>query len=475
MAEVSAKSNLLKRMQVRQVERSIHKTVSDTHEQDRIYADVITNFVQNSGCIVCISDDSDFSELLRDVLCTGIGIPAETLKIESSADMLIRMVRNFVSDGRVPLCLIEHKLKNRDMTYLLKLLKNGYPEIKSILISRETSQQRFVLMHESGVDNFVIKPINAQALQERLALTIKPQGKVGRQLDWARSLLHQGEYLKALEVCRQALDVKSNASATLLLIGDIYRAMKQFDKACEAYENASRTSSVFIEPLIRLAEVYGLTGKTSRQLECLERLDEMSPLNLERKLQIGELYVKMRRPDKARTIFDQAMSLSNREAKDYVAGVAFRVATIYTEQDPETAASFLQRGLDAKKGFWSKEDIVTFNRLGLLLRRAGKWNEAVQEYIKALDVSPNDETLHYNLSMAYLEGKNYEAARASTLKALAISPELPKRSANIASNLATVFVQTGDKMHALPLLKQALEHDPDNARVKELLHQVGQI
>ena len=111
--------------------------------------------------------------------------------------------------------------------------------------------------------------------------------------------------------------------------------------------------------------------------------------------------------------------------------------------------------------------------MGILLRRAGKWREAAEEYLKALKVAPDDENLHYNLSMAYLEGKDFESARASTLKALALNPDLPRKSSLIACNLATVFVRTGDNMHALPLLRLALEQDPANDQARDLLTQAS--
>ncbi len=115
------------------------------------------------------------------------------------------------------------------------------------------------------------------------------------------------------------------------------------------------------------------------------------------------------------------------------------------------------------------EDIATFNRLGILLRRMGKWEDAANAYLKAISVAPNDENLHYNLAMARLEGKELEGARASALKAMAINPDLPRKSSRIASNLAAVFMSTNDKMHAMPLLRQALEQDPENAEARELL------
>ncbi|MDO5483779.1 MAG: tetratricopeptide repeat protein, partial [Desulfovibrionaceae bacterium] len=414
------KNGLAKRMEIRQTARTMVNTVASNKNQDKLYGEVITDFLRDKGRIICISDDTALVESLRNLVCTRLKMPATCLVASSTVDNLLRSIRHLITEEKRPLLIIEQNLRGRDMTFLLRLFKNGIPEMLIIMITRENSRQRFTLMHESGVDNCVVKPISDQALFEKIALTVKPLGKLGRQLDWARKLLEQGDHLQALQVCRQALEVKANSSATLMLVGDIFRAMKQYDKACEAYENASRASALFIEPLNKLASVYAESGNLPKQLEYLQKLDELSPLNLERKLLIGELYFKLNRPDKARKIFEDAMTLSDREAREHVAGVAFRVAEVYTEHDPDTAAIFLQRGLEAKRSFWSIEDIITFNRLGLLLRRAGKWAEAVAEYRKAIHVAPNDESLHYNIAMAYLEGKDYESARASALKTLGL-------------------------------------------------------
>lgn len=474
MADESAASGLAKRMQMRNIGKTMAKTVAGSEEQNKAYADTILEFLNDKGHIICISDDNSFFGTVRETLLNRISAPAEGVTLGDSAEMLIQKVRALVTDGKVPLLVVEQNLRRGDMGFFLQQLKLGFPEMLTISVTRETNKQRVLQMHESGADNLMIKPVTEAALLERLALTIKPQGKVGRQLEWARTLLNQGEHTQALQVCQQALQLKANSTAGLLLVGDIFKAMKQYDKACEAYESASRLAASFPDPLKKLADLYGEMGNIKKQLECLEKLDELSPLNLERKLLIGNIYLKLKLPDRAKKVFNQAITLSDREAKEYVAGVAFLVADAYTDVDPETAAGFLQRGLDAKEGYWGPEDIVTFNRLGMLHRRAGQWKEATVAYQKALTVAPEDEILHYNLGMAYLEGDDTEHARASALKALGINPDLPMRSANVAANLATIFLKSGDSMHAGLLARKALDQDPGNAAAKALLAQLGQ-
>ncbi len=64
-----------------------------------------------------------------------------------------------------------------------------------------------------------------------------------------------------------------------------------------------------------------------------------------------------------------------------------------------------------------------YNDNGISLRAAGDVNGAIQEYKKALFVSPDDEHLFYNLARAYIEIGNREKALETIRLALMLNPE----------------------------------------------------
>lgn len=465
--ESGAASNLGKRLQMRRASRGVESANPVGKQQTKDYSEILINHLRENGQIICISDDNIFAEVLRNLVTGTLKMPAASLNISSRADTVARQARKAVDNGKAPLILIEQNINGHDLTFVTRIVKNAYPELKILMLAQETDRNHFALLHESGVDSCLVKPLDNAGLLEKIALALKPRDQVDRTVAWAKSLLQKGDHLRALQVANQALEQQSNSSI-LILIGDIFRAMKEYDKAADSYTKASAASPLYLEPLNKMVDLYAERGDIVKQLQYLEKMDEVSPLNLERKIQIGELLVKLNRADKARKMFDSVMKLSHRQAKENVATVAYRVADVYTDTDPGMAATFLQKGLEMRKDFWGHEDIATFNRLGLLLRRAGQWQEAIAEYKKALTVAPADDVLHYNMAMAYLEGKDLENARAMALKALALNPDLPKRSSRIATNIAAVFLSTDDKMHALPLLRAALEMDPNNAEALAL-------
>lgn len=474
MSQENDKSGLARRLQMRRVNITMQQTESGAKQRQKEYANIIVDHLRNNGQMICVTDDRNLIANLRTLVTDILKMPSSSLNISNRADLLAKAARNAVENKKAPLILIEQNLNGRDLAFATRMIKTAFPELKIIMFAQETDKNHFILLHESGVDACLIKPLDVAGMLEKIALAIKPKEQVDRSLEWARTLMNQGEHLRALQIANQALEQQSNSSAVFILMGDIFRAMGEFDKAVDAYARASGSSSLYLEPLRKLVELYEEKGDTKKQIEFLEKMDAVSPLNLDRKIQIGELMLKLNRPDKARQMFDQAMKLSHRQAKENVSSVAYRVADLYSENDPEMAASFLKKGLETRKEFWGHEDISTFNRLGLLLRRAGKWLEAVEEYKKAVALAPNDDGLHYNMSIAYLEGESYEDARAMALKAMALNPDLPKRSASIATNLATVFINTNDKMHALPLLRTALEIDPENKEANALMARIDQ-
>ena len=469
MSEDAEKSGLVRRIQMRRADKSLAGAKVDGARQRKDYAEAVIEHLREGGRIVCVSDDKPFIDTLRGLIRDELKMPATCLMTTSAAEMLVRLARQAAEAKAATLFLVEREINGRDLSFAVRLLKNGYPELKVLMLARESDRQRIVQLQESGMDGCILKPMDGPTLLERMALTVRPQNQVERSLDWARSLMGQGENLRALQACMQALEHKGNAAAVLLLMGDIFMALDEFDKAADAYAKAAGASPMFMDPLRRLAALHAQKGDSARELECLEKLDGISPMDVERKFRMGELNLKLNQTDKARKLLDDAVKLSSRQAKESSAGVASRVAELYADSAPETAAAFLRRALDARKEFWGPEDLAAFNRLGLLLRRAGRWRDATEEYQKALGIAPNDGGLYYNLGMAWLEGKEAESARTACLKALTLNPDLPRTSPRVAMNLARVFLAANDRMHVMPLLHTALELAPDNAEVKELL------
>jgi tetratricopeptide (TPR) repeat protein len=143
-----------------------------------------------------------------------------------------------------------------------------------------------------------------------------------------------------------------------------------------------------------------------------------------------------------------------------VAAMTEKIAISLQDSDPVQAEKYLRKCLEMKGKDLSVDDISTFNQLGISLRKQGRWEDAITEYQKALQIAPGAEGLYYNIGMAYAEGKDYEAAIKNMQKALSINPNLPRGSVTLAYNMGRVFALGFTRDKALQCLETALELDP---------------
>lgn len=425
------------------------------------------------GYFIVVSDDHNFQTILRGTLQKHLAISEDAMTVVNNPDHILKTIRETSLRRKSILIFIERTLQGKDMGFLVRQLKNAFDFIKIIILTGEADRQKLVLLHEIGADNFITKPISINTLIEKIAFTIKPQGKLGQLIDLAKSMITRGAYDQALKAGRKILEIKPNSAAGYLVIGDAYKGLGKLDKAREAYESASDNAQLYLEPLKKLADLHKETGEVEHQLKYLEKLDRLSPLNVERKVDIGTLHVEMGNEEEATKLFDSAVNQATREALSYIGEIAERIGNVYSQRDPSRAEQYYRRALEAKGDMLEKSDIATFNSLGIALRKQGKWYEASQEYEKALRISPEDEHLYYNLAMASAEGKQFRAAEEHLVSALGINPNFPRKDKTIAYNMGLIFMRANKKDQAREMLSITLELAPNFTKAAEALAQLS--
>ncbi len=439
------------------------------------YQDTVIHFInKDKGHILTVSDDQAFCTQLRLTLARELGLAdAGCLTLLTGPSQLVRRLRELESAYPVILLFLERALAGQDQSLLVKHLHQTFPGLKIIILTTEVPRERLLLLHELGADNVIAKPVSANTLIEKMAFTIRPQSRIGKAIDLARALLEQKKYAETLDACAKILTLKPGSAAAYLLMGDAYRETGAYDKARTAYETAASGADLYLAPLQRLAELYEATGDKARLKECLERLDALSPLNVDRKVSLGSVNLELGNTEKAEEYFDKAVVQMQHDALDGLSALSGRIADIYTDRDPGKAEKYLRNSLEIKEKYLSRNDIALFNRLGLSLRRQGRWQDAVTEYRRALKLAPDDANLYYNLGMALAEGRDFPQAKAHMLKALELNPQLPRTGATIAFNCGAVFLQTGDRARAAGFFRQALEQEPDFKAAQEGLARSG--
>jgi tetratricopeptide (TPR) repeat protein len=422
------------------------------------------------GHLVMLSDDPLFVRTLRTTVFKTLGIKADCLEVYQDSGQALRNVRKHL-EGKVPspvLVLADRLLRGMPTLEFLRSIKGAFSEAKILVMTQETSRDSLSQLFEIGVESILTKPVSVGTLIEKMAGAIKPQGKLSQLVQEARRLLELGDTVKAKMISKAILKIKPDSPVAHMLMGDALLIENKRDEAILAYEAAHKGATLYLEPMKKLAAVHQGTDEDN-YLHYLKKLDVISPLNTERKCEIGKVYVRKNDMDRAEIYFGEAIDNAQREASSYVSQIVTDIAESVSEASPAMAEKYYGKILEMKGENLSKEDMVTFNRLGIAMRKQGKWKEALENYKKALTVAPGDERVLYNMGLAYADGQQYRQAVDCYEQVLRSDPEFHRTAAVVSYNIASAYHLAKHAKTARKYLQTALKIDPGHQASKLLL------
>lgn len=422
------------------------------------FGSTIYDYALVGGKFVALTTDAGFVELIKSVLFHTLGISRKSLYHLTRLDDLFAMLHKEMQ-GRFIICL-ERSLAGSDTAQVMDSILRICPGAGVIILTQEVDQYTTALLVEQGAHNIITKPISLVSFTEKLAFTIAPQGKLSKLIDKGKKLLESGNWGEALLTAGTILEQKPDSAAGYMIKGDAYMGLDMISRAEDMYQRAARSAELYIAPLKRLAHLYERAGDTDKQLQYLKRLKQISPLNAQRVLQIGELEMRHGNASGAEEMFEHVMSMARRQAAEHLAHLSSQIAQICVDRDPEMAVRYSKKALDLKGDNLNATDIATVNVLGISLRKQGRWREAIAEYRRVLAVLPDNAGLLYNMALAYSEGREAGKALVIVQKALELDPDLPLSGKNVAFNIGTIFQKAGHNGTAY--FRKAYEQDPND-------------
>lgn len=410
---------------------------------------IIRDFaLSKGGTFFILSEDTIFVKMLQSALIKQLAIPQFHVNFVKSIEALLGQLPTCDVKGATPFVIVEQFLNGRRHDQYVKKIKELAPNCKIIVLANEITRDNLALLYELGADNTIVKPLSLNTLVEKIANAIEPPARLGKLMDQARQLLADGNANAALSVTDSILDIKPDSATGLMLRGDALRDLGRPNEAILQYQQAMDTAQLFVTPVQRLAEHYATLGDTKRELHYLQKLDALSPLNYERKIDLGKASLVMGLQDSAHKYLDDAVRIAGQGDSRLLSEAASKLARACMEQYPEACERHLRTIVDlgGKAPITAIADI--WNRLGISLRRQGKWADAVIEYGKAIQRVPNDENLHFNKALAEADGQQYIAAADSLAKVLRINPAFGRHDAAVAARIGRIFQLAGDEEKA---------------------------
>jgi len=155
----------------------------------------------------------------------------------------------------------------------------------------------------------------------------------------------------------------------------------------------------------------------------------------EPEMYVTTVYPKMRELNKTILRGDRHREQGEYYSAEMEYGTALKVDEENVRANFGLGITYLERGENGKadniferlvklEAAFEEEHKHLFNEFGIKLRKNKMLDQSITYYERALELSPHDEHLFYNLARAYLEDKNIEKALEFLLKTLDINPVL---------------------------------------------------
>ncbi|HLN54358.1 MAG TPA: FG-GAP-like repeat-containing protein [Bacteroidales bacterium] len=109
----------------------------------------------------------------------------------------------------------------------------------------------------------------------------------------------------------------------------------------------------------------------------------------------------------------------------------------------------------------SQEDLMSVRTLGLAYLEEFKLDEAEKEFLKFIELAPEDKFGYANLGLTYLRMGNYPEAKKQLTKAISID----SLDADVRLILSTVYKMNDEQEKAIAELKKALSFAPGHVKI----------
>lgn len=439
-----------------------------------VYDRIVANFLQNqNGAFFLVTNDEIFVRTMRGALRT-MGLNYDSLSIAHVSSDIWKKCRDLLEEKSQVVMFVESKINGRSNVFDFKSLKDSFGNrLKIICITPEVSEEHVSFIAENEVDSIIVKPISINNIIQKIAFAIKPSNIFQTEVENIKILIEKEEYDQAQLKIDMLLEEKPGSSICMILKGDISRKNGDIKNAEMYYKEAVKESRLNLKPLQKLADLYAEIAESKEYIKYLLLMDKISPLNHKRKINIGEQYSKSGEDEKAKKFYQDAVNIVRTQANDLLSSTLMDIGVKLREVNPEQSIQFMNQALETKGSDMTREDLWMVNEMGVSLRKKGDWKGAVQTYQQALNVIPNEAGLHYNMGMAYAQGKEHYKAVCEFEKAIAASSDILQESPLIPFNIGMVYFQMNRLQEVERFMKIALKLDPGFERAKVMIEKIG--
>lgn len=254
---------------------------------------------------------------------------------------------------------------------LLKITRRekGFSDIPFFLTDKAFTQVKVIKAGQTGVSGLFVIPFDEKVIRKRIVMALEnkeePVVQEAKQTyEKGMELIEQKEYDKAIIVFKELVNQKENPEY-YFNIGYIKTSQGKHPEAIEAFSMATKLDRLFGKAYEEIGRVYKLMGDLKKSEEYMN--------------QAAQIYMDTDKIDSAEEVLNEV----------------------------------LQSGT---------QSLNIFNTLGVIYRKKGEPDTAINQYKKALKVHPDEPYIYYNIGRIYLDMKDTDKAKEYFRQALDKEP-----------------------------------------------------
>ncbi len=297
----------------------------------------------------------------------------------------------------------------------------GKPERTKALIDAHGGGRGDAPLTEALADRLLVK-------KTMTPLVADPAAGMGEALfSVATSLTNADTWEVTLALTQLAIRANPDLDLARVLVGDLFESHEDYTRANQAYEAVSPDADVAYSVRLRIARNLERMDKKDEAASCLSALAARFPTRPEPLIELGDLYRGGNRYEEAVAAYDGAM---------------------------------------ARLGPIERRHWVLFYTRGISLERSKQWARAEADFLKALELEPDQPLVLNYLGYSWLEqGIHLDRAQAMIENAAAQRP----RDGYIVDSLGWAYYLRGDFVEAVKQLEQAVVLVADDPTINDHL------
>ena len=319
-----------------------------------------------------------------------------------------------------------------------------------------------------------LNPNNATTLQNLegiITLMRKNPKSFKDRVELADQARLAGDFQGAIIEYKEALRLKDDANIHMKL-GDVFRVRDEVDKAIEEYKAATRTGDT-AELQVKLGQAYQAKKDLPNAIAAYGRALQLKPDDTE----VLDALV---------TGWEEALKENPTAPENHIGlGQAFQYRGDFAQAEAEykQALFFDKNNATAKRLLAGlaeerhKAAIAKHVNAGVDLQTRKLYDQAIAEYMKALEEDPRNATIWVNIGSAYQQKEDFDRAVEAYNKALALDPNNQaakqgikasqeakevKQIASMSKDAADLF-KLGKFDEAIAKYQELIKADPHNS------------